>query len=35
VTRRFRTVSDAARWLAEHHPDIDLDTPYHKHPPAR
>jgi hypothetical protein len=26
--RRFRTVSDAAKWLAEHHPEIDLDTPY-------
>jgi hypothetical protein len=28
--RRFRTVSDAARWLAAHHPDLDLDRPYHK-----
>ncbi len=33
--RRFRTVSDAARWLAEHHPEIDLDTPYHKATPAK
>ena len=28
--RRFRTVSDAALWLAEHHPEIDLEKPYHK-----
>jgi serine/threonine protein kinase len=34
-TRRFRTVSDAAKWLAEHHPDIDLDKPYHKHQPSK
>ncbi len=33
--RRFRTVSDAARWLAEHHPDLDLDKPYHKVPPVK
>ena len=26
--RRFRTVADAAAWLAEHHPEIDLEKPY-------
>jgi len=26
--RRFRTVADAAKWLAEHHPEIDLEKPY-------
>jgi hypothetical protein len=33
--RRFRTVSDAAKWLAERHPEIDLDKPYHKHQPSK
>ena len=26
--RRFRTASDAAKWIAEKHPTIDLDRPY-------
>ena len=26
--RRFRTTSDAAAWVAQHHPEIDLDRPY-------
>jgi hypothetical protein len=26
--RRLRTVSDAAEWLARHHPAIDLDAPF-------
>jgi hypothetical protein len=33
--RRFRTLSDAAKWLAEHHPEIDLDKPYHKVAPVK
>jgi hypothetical protein len=35
VTRRFRTVSDAAEWLAEYHPEIDLDKPSHKAQPSK
>jgi hypothetical protein len=29
--RRFRTIWDAAAWVRQHHPDIDLDRP----PPLR
>ena len=33
--RRFRTVPDAANWIARHHPEINLDKPYHKHSSAK
>jgi serine/threonine protein kinase len=28
ANRKFRTLHDATAWLAEHHPEIDLDKPY-------
>jgi len=33
--RRFRTTSDAAKWLNEKHPAIDLDRPYHTNPAVK
>jgi serine/threonine protein kinase len=28
ANRKFRTLEDATKWLAENHPEIDLDKPY-------
>jgi len=33
--RRFRTTSDAAKWIHEKHPTIDLDRPYHTNPAVK
>jgi hypothetical protein len=29
-TRKLRTMHDAALWLQQHHPEINLDKPYAK-----